>query len=140
MSKILFISLNVLKALGLPLVLSGCFLAQNLEEQVFLYELRIVNKLAVPIAYCEDFEATSCPNVVQSGGNEREIFSSYVENRTDEEKLRSFNRQKIKICGKLVELMLISSVSPIVKHDKDHFEIIIDTSVSDTFCQSEVSG
>ncbi|CAI8981537.1 MULTISPECIES: hypothetical protein [Pseudomonas] len=140
MSKILFISLNVLKTLGLPLVLSGCFVAQNLEEQVFLYELRIVNKLAVPIAYCEDFEATSCPNVVQSGGSEREIFSSYVENRTDEEKLRSFNRQKIKICGKLVELKLISSVSPVVKHDKDHFEIIIDTSVSDTFCQSEVSG
>lgn len=140
MSRILFISLSVLRMLGLPLVLSGCFLAHNLEEQVFLYELRIVNKLAVPIAYCEDFEAASCPNVVQSGGSEREIFSSHVENRSDEDKLKSFNRQKIKICGELVELKLISSVSPVVKHDKDHFEIIIDTAVTDRFCQSEVSG
>ncbi|WP_072339005.1 MULTISPECIES: hypothetical protein [unclassified Pseudomonas] len=124
----------------MPLVLSGCFLAHNLEEQVFLYELRIVNKLAVPIAYCEDFEAASCPNVVQGGGSEREIFSSHVENRSDEDKLKSFNRQKIKICGKLVELKLISSVSPVVKHDKDHFEIVIDTAVTDRFCQSDVSG
>lgn len=133
MSKILSISLNVVKALGVLAALSGCSLAQNME-QVFPYELRIENKLATPIAYCEDFEASTCPHVVQSGRSERQIFMSHVANGSDEKKLEAFDRQKIKVCGKLVDFRAIRSVSPVVKRDKDHFEIVIDKAVGDMFC------
>ncbi|VVE34282.1 hypothetical protein PTE31013_03839 [Pandoraea terrigena] len=133
MSKILSISLNAIKALGLLAALSGCSLAQNMEQD-FPYELRIENKLTAPIAYCEDFEAETCPHVVQSGQSDRQIFMSHVANGSDEKKLAVFDRQKIKVCGKLIDVKLIRSVSPVVKRDKDHFEIVIDKAVHDKFC------
>ncbi len=132
-SKILSTSLNAIKALGLLVALSGCFLAQNME-QVFPYELRIENKLAAPIAYCEDVESSTCPHVVQSGRSDRQFFTSNVANLSDEMKLESFDRQKLKVCGRLVDFKLIRSMSPVTKRDKDHFEIVIDKAVGDKFC------
>lgn len=134
MSKILSISLNAIKVLGLLAVLSGCSLGWNMEKD-FPYELRIENKLTEPIAYCDDYEAAICPHVVQSGGSDRQIFMSHVENGSDEKKLESFDRQKVKVCGKLVDFKAIRSVSPVVKRDKEHFEIVIDKTVQEKFCQ-----
>lgn len=133
MSKILSISLNAIKALGLLAALSGCSLAQNMEQD-FPYELSIENKLKVPIAYCEDFEAETCPHVVQSGRSDRQIFMSHVANGSDETKLTVFDRQKIKVCEKLIDFKAIRSVSPVVKRDKNHFQIVIDSAVHDKFC------
>ena len=135
MSKILSISLNALKALGLLAALSGCSLAQNMEQD-FPYELRIENRLAAPIAYCEEFEASICPHVVQSGKSDRQIFMSHVANGSDDRKFEAFDRQKIKLCGRLIDFKAVRSVSPVVKRDKDHFEIVIDKAVSERFCPS----
>lgn len=135
MSKILSISLNAIKVLGLLAALSGCSLAQNMEQD-FPYELRIENRLATPIAYCEEFEASTCPHVVQSGKSDRQIFMSHVANGSDDKKLDVFDRQKIKLCGKLVDFKAVRSLSPVVKRDKDHFEIVIDKTVGDRFCPS----
>ena len=114
--------------------LPGCSLAQNME-QVFPYELRIENKLATPIAYCEDFDASTCPHAVQGGRSELQIFMLHVANGNDEKKLEAFDRQEIKICGKLIDFNAIRSLSPVIKRDMDHFEIVIDKAVGDTFCQ-----
>ena len=133
MSKILSIFLHVVKVSVLPLALSNCSLIEM--EQIFFDELRIENKLAIPIAYCNEFDATTCSEVVQSGGSYSVIFVSHVNNDSDEKKLESFDRQNIKICGKFLDIKLIRTVSPIVKRDKDHSEIIIDRAVSDKFCQ-----
>ncbi|ROM86465.1 hypothetical protein BK655_08355 [Pseudomonas brassicacearum] len=104
-------------------------------EQVFFDELRIENKLAIPITYCNEFDATTCSEVVQSGGSYSVIFVSHVDNDDDEEILEAFDRQNIRVCGKVLDIKLIRSVSPIVKRDKDHFEIIINRAASDQFCQ-----
>lgn len=133
MSKILSIFLRAMIVVVLPLALSSCCLIEM--EQVFFDELRIENKLAIPIIYCNEFDATTCSEVVQSGGSYSVIFVSHVDNDSDEERLESFDRQNIKVCGKVLDIKLIRSVSPIVKRDKDHSEIIIDRAVSDKFCQ-----
>lgn len=133
MSKILSIFLRAMIVVVLPLALSSCCLIEM--EQVFFDELRIENKLAIPIIYCNEFDATTCSEVVQSGGSYSVIFVSHIDNDSDEERLESFDRQNIKVCGKVLDIKLIRSVSPIVKRDKDHSEIIIDRAVSDKFCQ-----
>jgi len=132
-SKILSIFLHVIKVTVLPLALSSCCLIEM--EQVFFDELRIENKLAIPITYCNEFDATTCSEVVQSGGSYSVIFVSHVDNDDDEEILEAFDRQNIRVCGKVLDIKLIRSVSPIVKRDKDHFEIIINRAASDQFCQ-----
>lgn len=134
MSIISYISLRVVEVIGFLALLSGCSVGQN-TEQIFPYELRIENRLMTPIAYCEGFEVSNCPHVVQVGRSERQIFMSHVANRSDDEKFEAFDRQKIKVCGNLVDFKLIRAVSPVIKRDKDHFEIIIDKAVSDVFCK-----
>ncbi|BBP59832.1 hypothetical protein [Pseudomonas sp. St316] len=124
---------SVVKVLCLTLALSGCFLG-SMEQRVFIYELRIENQLATPIAHCEAFEAATCPNVVQSGASERVTFDTHVDYEGDE-MLKVFDREKIKVCGKLLDMTLVRSVSPIVKREKNYFEIIIDKAISDKFCQ-----
>lgn len=132
MSKILSIFLNVIKMSCPPLALSGCFLMPDLE-QVFVDELRIKNNQETPIIYCNEFDATSCFKVIQSGGTESVMFYSHVD--SDEENSEAFDRQKIKICGKVLDIKMIRTVSPVVKYDKAHSEIIINRAVSDKFCQ-----
>jgi hypothetical protein len=60
---------------------------------------------------------------------------SHVANGSDEKKLEAFDRQKVKVCGKLVDFKAIRLVAPVVNSEKDHFEIVIDKVVSDKFCQ-----
>lgn len=102
-------------------------------EQVFVDELRIENSLGVPIIYCDEFDAMSCSKVIRNGGVESVMFYSHVDN--DEENSEAIDRQKIKVCGKVLDIKMIRTVSPIVKHDKNHSEIIINRAVSDKFCE-----
>lgn len=104
-------------------------------EQVFPYELRIENRLATPIAYCEAFEASICPHVIPSGRINRQIFMSHVADGSDEKRMEAFDRLKIRVCEKLIDFKAIRSVVPVVKRDKNHFEIVINDALSRKFCQ-----
>lgn len=103
-------------------------------EQTFPYDLYIVNRLATPIYYCEEYEAAQCPRQVSAGQSERIVYMSHSRNGNDNERYEAFDRQKIKMCGRLVEFKAVRAISPIVKRDKDRYEIVIDKSVYDAFC------
>jgi hypothetical protein len=100
-----------------------------------MYALRIKNKLTTGIAYCYHTEDKGCPHIIHSGDSDEEYYISKGGKSSAEEIYNIFDKQNIIICKKAISLKRIRSVSPIVKRDKYDFEIIIDETVSDAFCQ-----
>jgi hypothetical protein len=105
-----------------------------MEPSTFTYILNIKNKLANEIAYCYDFEGEHCRRIIYSNGSEDEIYLSHGTKSSDEEMYEAFYRKGIRVCKKIINLKHIHSVSPIIKHDEYHFEVVIDKRVTDAFC------
>ena len=131
-----FLHMHIIKFAGIASVLgmlSGCmFFGSD-----YPYVLLIDNKLTTPItySYCQQIE--NCSEAIQGGSYNFEPYISRGSKPSDKEIEESFDRLYIIICERPIDFKRIRTVSPLVKHNWDSFEIVIDKKVVDTFCQKD---
>ena len=136
MSKVSFIfqAAKFLGVMGLPVILPGCALAFFFQRD-YPCVLYIENKLTSEIAYCTDSAGEDCSNVISGGDSRPLVYISRGGKPSDERMDEAFDRETMKICGKLIDFKRIRSILPVMRRSSDRYEIIIDKAVSDAFCQ-----
>jgi len=119
-------------------VLSGCELFM---APTYGYMLLIENKLATTITstgFCHGpGEDVGYPCVIPGKSKGAQTYIVHSDKPTEEDVYGWFDNQKITICGKPISFKSVRLISPLIKHDQYHFEIIIDRAVSDAFCQQD---
>lgn len=107
-------------------------------ESIFLSEIYVVNRLGSSIHHCDPHEVPQCIHEIASGKSERMIYMSNSSKHKG--KYDGFDRLTIKMCGKLVPLKLIRTISPVIRHKGEVYFISIDQNVFDTICESDNGG
>jgi hypothetical protein len=112
---------------SLLLVLNGC-----VWEQVFTQDLFIENTSNSAISHCEEYELPNCVHRIEPGQTVRLPYllrsSSEIGNYSE------FDKIKINICDRQLDLKTIRSFNPIVKRNENQFELTIDNSIYEKVC------
>jgi len=124
---------------SMPIIMAGC-IPMSLAKHVDYID--IYNKLTTPISFCPSHENDgTCPRIIDAGSMDGNIYMSPPGGESSEEDIyQIFDRIEITICGEPINFKRIREISPVTKHwrpGSHQYEIVIDKTVKDAFCQKD---
>jgi len=125
---------------SMPVILAGCLPIVSHMHVDFIY---IYNKLTIPISFCRGYESETCPRIIDPGSMDGDGYMSQGGDPGEEHIYQIFDRIEITICGEPINFKRIREISPVTKHwrpGSHQYEIVIDKTVKDAFCQKDLQN